>query len=525
MSVTPLVSLVGISKSYGSVRALSNVSLDLRVGEVHVLLGENGAGKSTLAALLAGVQQPDEGSIRIDGVERRLASPRDSMRYGVGVVFQHPKLVPSLTLVDNIALGHASDNSWWRTPSRCLIARRMREAEQRLTSSTAGLDPLAIAGSLSLGERQRAQIVAALMRDSRLLVLDEPTSMLTPEAATDLLVLMRRLADDRERPMAIVVVTHKLDEALGWGDRITVLRRGQRVGEWQPDPAVPGETARRALLEMMFASGDAMDDASMPARALHGRGEPVLRVEGMRIARVASPVEGIDLVVRQGEIVGVAGIDGNGQRELAEALAGQRTIDGGDILLDGVSVRHLGVAQRFRRGLRYGSDDRLGEGSVGRFSIGFNLLLKRIGDAPFWRGGVVSMSAIDAHARRMIATFDIRAPGPETPVAHLSGGNLQKVVLARELDSGARAIVLAKPTHGLDVRSTYACRTRIREAARAGLAVVLISTDLDEILELADRIMVMSNGRIVARMAGGEDARASVARAISHGGQSAEATV
>lgn len=514
MSPAPFVSLEGLAKSYAGVRALDGVDVAFHAGEVHVLLGENGAGKSTLAAILAGVQQPDAGTVRIDGTACRLPSPREAMRRGIGVVFQHPRFVPTLSLADNVALG---GGPWWRGPSRARIAMRMREVERRI-GATAPLDPLARAGSLSQGELQRAQIVRALMRDSRMLVLDEPTSMLTPDEAADLVALMRRLADDRDRPMAIVFVTHKLDEALDCGDRITVLRRGRKAGELRPGADMPREAARRALLAMMFSDAASTPSPRATTAAPPGAGQEILRVEGL----VAPPLDGIDLVVRAGEIVGVAGIDGNGQRELAEALAGQRATVAGDIRLDGVSLGPLGVAARFGRGLRYASDDRLGEGAVGALPIALNLLLKRIGAAPFWRRGVARRAAMDAHARAMIAAFDIRAPGPHTPVAHLSGGNLQKVILARELETGARAIVFAKPTHGLDIVSAAACRERIRAAARAGLAVLLISTDLDEIVDLADSVVVMSRGRIVARVPGGEGAREAVGQAISRGERRAE---
>ncbi len=514
MSAAPFVSLEGLTRSFAGVRALDGVDVAFHAGEVHVLLGENGAGKSTLAAILAGVQQPDAGTVRIDGTLRSLSSPREAMARGIGVVFQHPRFVPSLSLADNVALG---GGPWWRRPLPAEIARRMREAERRI-GATAPLDPLAKAGSLSQGELQRAQIVRALMRDSRLLVLDEPTSMLTPEEAADLVALMRRLADDPDRPMAIVFVTHKLDEALDCGDRITVLRRGRKAGELRPGADMPREAARRALLAMMFSGAAAL--APRPSTGvLPDAGREILRIEGL----VAPPLDGIYLSVRAGEIVGVAGIDGNGQRELAEALAGQRAMVAGDIRLDGLPLGPLGVAARFRRGLRYASDDRLGEGAVGALPIALNLLLKRIGAAPFWRRGVARRVAMDAHARAMIAAFDIRAPGPHTLAAHLSGGNLQKVILARELETGARAIVFAKPTHGLDIVSAAACRERIRAAARSGLAVLLISTDLDEIVELADRVVVMSRGRIVARVAGGEGAREAVGRAISRGERRAEA--
>ncbi|MFT0892060.1 ABC transporter ATP-binding protein [Pseudochelatococcus sp. G4_1912] len=510
MEAAPIVSLARVSKSFGRVQALVDVDLDLRPGEVHVLLGENGAGKSTLAAILAGVKHPDAGKISISGQARHLASPRDALMLGISTVFQHGQLVPSLSLVDNTALGGV----WWRRPQRAQLAEQMRTVAQSIDPA-APFDPYARADALSLGERQHAEIVRALMRGSRVLVLDEPTATLTPAGAADLGRLMRRLVQgDAGAPVAVVFITHKLDEALDFGDRITILRHGRVVARISPrQTGWDRETAHRELVNLMFAGS--VSKSAHVAKPHVSHGNEVLQVKGLSVDDVRVPLADINLTVHAGEIVGIAGIDGNGQKQLAETLAGQRAHSTGEITLNGKPVGHLSVGERTRHGLRYASDDRLREGTVGALSIALNLLLKRIGDAPFWRRGVVRQAAIDVRARKAIADFDIRAPDGATPVGHLSGGNVQKVVLARELASGAQAVIFAKPTQGLDIQSTIACHQRIRQAAEAGLAVLLISTDLDEILALSDRIVVMDTGRVIAALDNGAEARALVGRAIS----------
>lgn len=519
MDPAPVISLARVSKSFGNVNALVDVDLDLRAGEVHVVLGENGAGKSTLAAILAGVHKPDRGEIRIQGERKRLGSPRDALRRGISTVFQHAQLVPTLSLADNMALG----GTWWRRPQRERLAEQMR-AISREIDLAAPIDPFARVDTLSLGERQRAEIIRALMRGSRVLVLDESTATLTPQAAQDLGRLMRRLvrgevrgADGTGAPMALMFITHKLDEALDFGDRITIMRRGRKVAEIVPkEMGWDRATAHRELVNLMFA-GNVTDVRPLirQNRVVADASLPVLAVKDLCVDDPRVPLVDIDLTVHAGEVLGIAGIDGNGQRQLAEALAGQRQLKQGTIVLDGKSVSHLSVGDRTRLGLRYASDDRMREGTVGALSIALNLLLKRIGDRPFWRRGISQDGAIAANARDAIAAFDIRTPDEETPVGHLSGGNVQKVLLARELGVGARAIIFAKPTYGLDIQSSIACRQRIRQAADAGLAVLLISTDLDEILELSDRIMVMIEGRIAATFDNGPDARDMAGATIS----------
>ena len=507
-AAVPIVEMSAITKRFPGIVANDRIDLALRPGEVHVLLGENGAGKSTLIAILSGLQRPDEGEIRIDGQPQVIGSPRHAIELGISTVYQAVMLAPTLTVAENLALGAP----WWRRPHRREIAARLEEMAGAFGLT---IHPDARTGDLSLGEQQQVEIVRALMRGSRVLILDEATSMLTPRGVAELGQLMRSLV---ARGIAIVFISHKLKEALDFGDRISVLRLGRKVGEIGPERLrqLDHDAAMAEVVGLMFGQDEAAgtgEGETPRARRAPPAEPPVLEVRGLSVAgQGAAAVRDVDLTVAPGEILGIAGIDGNGQKQLAEAIAGQRPIAAGTILLDGEPVERLDVGARRSRGLRYVTDDRHAEGTIGAFPVATNLVLKQIGDAPFWRRGVERPSAIRRHAGDLVDRFDVRTPGVDTPVGRLSGGNIQKVLLARELSGLARVVIHNKPTYGLDVQNIRASRQRIREAAEAGVATILISTDLEELLELCDRIAVMTGGRIAGAVPNGPDARDRIGR-------------
>ena len=498
--------LVAVTKRFPGVVAVDDVSLGFRAGEVHVLLGENGAGKSTIVGMLAGLQQPDEGQITVNGRPASLTSPVESLASGINTVFQHVMLVPTLTVFENLVLG----DDWWRRPPRALIEDRIAGL-QRDFGLRVPLD--AVTGDLSLGEQQQIEIARALLRDSHVLILDEATSMLTPQGADELGERMRRLA---ERGIAVVFITHKLREAYRFGDRISVLKQGRFAGEIAPEAlrAMSEEQAIEEMVRLMFGAGD---DAAQPECGPARETGPV-RLKASGVATAGSIEEmalsGISLEVYCGEILGVAGIDGNGQKQLAEALAGQRPVIAGTIELEGVDVTRASVGKRRQFGLRYLTDDRLMEGSVGSFPVSDNTVLKQIGAPPFWTCGVVRPARIADHARDLIKRFSVRTPGEATPIGTLSGGNIQKVLLGRELSDAARVVVFNKPTYGLDMQNIAASRRRIRQIAEDGIAVLLISTDLDELIELSDRIVVMDRGRICGGLANDPSCPSEMRKAI-----------
>jgi len=505
----PVAAVRTITKRFPGVVANDGVSLDFNAGEIHVLLGENGAGKSTLIGILAGMQQPDEGQILIDGKPVKIASPRASLSLGIGTVFQHVLLVPSLTVIENLMLG----GPWWQTLLRGPALSRFRELSQLLGVT---IDPDAQVGRLSLGEQQQVEIMRALWRGEKVLILDEPTSMLTPQGVKDLGAVMKRL---RDKGVALILITHKLVEAYEFGDRISVLRLGRVVGALPPEQKrlmTEGE-ATDAVIEMMFGTVAQHErDAEIlvgrgryahRARTVDRAGAPRLQVRGLTTAaaRGASPLRGVDFDLWPGEVLGIAGVDGNGQKHLAEVLAGQRAAASGSIALDGTDVTADAVPERRRRGVRYVTDERVGEGTVGIFSVATNLVLKEIGTPPFFRRGISNWDHIHAHAKAEIKRNDIRTPSEKTPVAKLSGGNIQKVLLARELNAEASVAIFNKPTYGLDLQNTRLAHERILAGAEQGLATVVISTDLDELLEISDRIGVMFQGHLAGIVENGPD--------------------
>ncbi|MBK8158685.1 MAG: ABC transporter ATP-binding protein [Rhodospirillaceae bacterium] len=516
----PVAAVRDICKRFPGVIANDDISLDFNAGEIHVLLGENGAGKSTLIGILAGMQQPDSGDILIDGNKVRLGSPRESLDQGIGTVFQHVLLVPSLTVIENLMLG----GSWWQKLARAAALARFRELSDLLGVK---LDPDALVGKLSLGEQQQVEIMRALWRGEKILILDEPTSMLTPQGVRDLGEVMRRL---RAKGVALILITHKLAEAYELGDRISVLRLGRLVGAIQPDERrqMSEQQVTDSVIAMMFGAATPTDAAE--AELLLGRaegrrarrpvdrsGRPRLHATQLSTAaeRGACPLHDVSFDLWPGEVLGIAGIDGNGQKHLAETLAGQRNAVGGTIILDGQDITTAGVPARRKAGIRYVTDERLGEGTVGTFSVATNLLLKEIGSEPFWRRGMTDWGRIHDHAREKIEHHDIRTPSEKTPIGKLSGGNIQKVLLARELANDAGVVIFNKPTYGLDLQNTRLAHERIVESAQHGLGTIVISTDLDELLEVSDRIGVMYQGHLVGIVENGPEVELEIGKLMT----------
>jgi ABC-type uncharacterized transport system ATPase subunit len=506
----PLVGLRGITKIFPGVVANDGIDLHLYPGEIHCLLGENGAGKSTLMSILAGMNRLDAGSITIEGEVVNIGSPEDAIVHGVGMVYQHPTLVPTFTVLENLLLG--ARGGFRLDRKEALVS--LRELAGRLGTD---IDPQAVVGRLTLGRQQQVEIIKALGREPRILILDEPTAMLTPRETESLGKVLLAL---KAQGLAVVVITHKLREALSFGDRITVLKDGRVAGRFGPGELLGGDRHElsAAIVRMMFG-----EEATGPAGATGGlaeateleeeppvhecrqpsatSGEAVLRLD--RVSVRPGPQEmGVREVlfgVCRGEVFGIAGVDGNGQRELAEAIAGQRNVWRGSLSLGDEDITHASVSARQRLGLGYVTDDQLGEGMVASLPLSLNLLLKRIGEQPFWnRARRMSPASIREAAESLAEEFDIRAVDVDAPGGTLSGGNIQKMLLARELSFAPKVVVYNKPTHGLDLKTTLAIRRRIRELATDdGVAAVLISTDLDELLALCDRIGVMFQGKLL----------------------------
>jgi general nucleoside transport system ATP-binding protein len=510
----PLVELRGITKAFPGVVANDRIDLDVHPGEVHALLGENGAGKSTLISILAGMYRPDAGEIRIEGRPEQIDSPRTAIGLGIGTVYQHLTLVPTLSVLENLMLGIGSGGG------RLDLGQARSRFEELAGVLGVTFTPDATVGRLALGQRQQVEIMKALWRRSRVLVLDEPTSMLTPQDYDELRRYLERLKGDG---LAIVLITHKLHEAIEMGDRVSILRSGRKVGALAPGElrGKSEDELRGEIVAMMFGEETPEVESAVevsgaevtPERraASAANGAPVaLAVRDVELAGEPQEVglRGVSLELRAGQVTGIAGVDGNGQRELAEVMAGQRRPHRGSVLLGEEDVTRLGVAERQRRGVRYVTDDRMGEGTVSAFDVAMNSVLKRVGEAPFWSRGRVNRKAIERYATELVEDYDVRPRDVNARIATLSGGNIQKLVLARELSFSPQVVIFNKPTYGLDVRTAEFVRGKITELAEAGAAALLISTEIDELIALCDRIAVMSRGvvtGVVDNEAGAEE--------------------
>ncbi len=484
--VATALEMRGISKRFPGTLANDRVDLEIRPGEIHALLGENGAGKTTLMNILYGLLSPDEGEILIDGEPVVIRDPADAIARGIGMVHQHFMLVPVLTVAENAILG----SEVMRGP----VLLDLAEAERRIAGLSKQLgfrvDPKARIEQLSVGQQQRVEIVKALYRRARILVLDEPTAVLTPQETEEIFAVLRRL---RGEGASIVFISHKLDEVLRIADRITVIRRGRVVGE-----RAPATTSEQELADLMVGRQVSL----RVDRGIAHPGAIVLSVRGLRVRddRGHEVVRGVDLDARRGEIVGIAGVAGNGQEELIEAIAGLRRPVSGRVKLEGTDVTGASPRRVRERGVGYVPADRQRYGLVLSYPLDDNFVLTEYHRPPYARGIVRDPAAIRQRATQLIDEYDVRCPGPAVRAATLSGGNQQKVVVAREFGND-RLLVLDQPTRGIDVGSTEFIHRRTIERRDAGTAVLLVSADLDEILELADRILVIHRGRIVGEFA------------------------
>jgi general nucleoside transport system ATP-binding protein len=478
---SPLVEMRDIIKCFPGVRANSKVCFDVAAGEVHALLGENGAGKSTLMRQLYGLYQPDEGDILIDGMPLLLRSPTDAIKAGIGMVHQHFMLVPTLTVAQNIALGQRSS----RAPLldlKKVSARIVQLAEEYGLK----VDPRAYVWQLSVGEQQRVEIMKTLYHGARLIILDEPTAVLTPQEVAELFTTLRRMVSEGH---SLVFISHKLQEVMAISDRVTVLRDGRVVGTHRTS-----EVTRAELVRMMVGR-----ELKQPEPRPVEPGPPRLRVEGLRAVgdRGTEALRGIDLNVNAGEIVGLAGVSGNGQRELAECLAGMRKVSAGRISIGTREITHASLNQRVKAGMAYIPEERMRDGAIRDFSVQENIFLHDHAVSPFTRGIFMSFGRMAEHAAALVREFAVKTPGLDTPLKNLSGGNIQKLIMARELSRGPSMLVAAQPTRGVDISSTAYIHQCLLKQRDEGTAILLISEDLDEIRTLSDRIAVMYEGRIM----------------------------
>ena len=482
-STAPLLELRDVTKTYPGVLANDRVSLSLQGGEVLGILGENGAGKSTLMNIISGLTAPDSGEIMIDGEPARFASCADAIARGVGMVHQHFMLVPTLTVAENVALGDH------RKRSGRLDLDGVKESVRALGEEIGlPVDPDARVGALDVGGQQRVEIIKALYRDARILILDEPTAVLSRQESAGLFAMIRRLT---ARGVAVILISHKLDDIFEICHRVTVMRQGAVV-----DAGPVSDRTRKDLVRAMVG-----EDIVMPARgAGGGRGEELLDVENLTVDRDngSTALSDVTFQLRKGEILALAGVEGNGQRELVEALTGLRTPRSGSVTLGGDRRSgRRGVRALRRSGIRHVPENRHENGILPSLPLTENFLLSHFFSRRFARLGWLNRREVRREVERLIEAFDIRAPGPQTAIAALSGGNQQKLVLAREFGLGPTILIAAHPTRGLDVRTISFVQGELLRQRDEGMAILLVSSDLSEIWEVADRVMVSAAGRLI----------------------------
>ena len=481
----PVLEARGITKRFPGVLANDNVDLTVRQGEIACLLGENGAGKSTLMNIFYGLYRQDAGELLVRGQPVQFESSSDAIRAGIGMVHQHFQLVPVLTVAENVVLGHET-----RKGPFLDLGKARRDVAELSEQYGLAVDPDAKIEELSVGAQQRVELIKALYRNADILILDEPTAVLTPVEVDHFFGVVRSLIDSGK---SIVFITHKLREVLAVADTVTVLRGGKVVGTADPKTATEA-----SLASMMVGRNVVFEVAKGPASP----GDVVLSVNDLQVAddRGVPTVDGVDLEVRAGEIVGIAGVEGNGQRELVEALAGMRPSVRGRIEIAGKDISGYSPREVSELGVGHVPEDRGKHGLVGTFSVADNLMLNRYNRKPFSRRLVFQRRPIAENAEREVKAFDVRTPSVDTPAGSLSGGNQQKVVVARELSGDVKLLLVSQPTRGLDVGSIEFIHSELVKLRDAGAAILLVSAELDEILALADRVAVLYRGRIAAVM-------------------------
>jgi simple sugar transport system ATP-binding protein len=474
--------LRGISKRFPGVLANDKVDFDVKSGEVHALLGENGAGKSTLMKILYGLYHPDEGEILLNNKPVSIASPLDAINLGIGMIHQHFMLVPTLTVTENVALGLPSSRGLLTDLDR--VSKRILELAKIYGLR---IDPDAYIWQLSVGQQQRVEIIKALYRGAALLILDEPTAVLTPQEVDELFVIMRQMVEDGH---ALIFISHKLHEVVEISSRVTVLRDGRKIGT-RPTSEITKQTLANWMVgrEVGFA----------PDRGMVKPGECRLELDQVSCGsdRGKPGLRSVSLKVCSGEILGIAGVSGNGQRELAESVTGLRKITQGRVILEGEQVTSLTAGDRTDRMLSFIPEERMRDGIIKNFSVAENFILREHHKQPFSRSGFLRLKDISHHADELIEKFHVKTPSHDTLAKNLSGGNIQKLILAREISRSPRVIIAAQPTRGLDIGATEYVRQRLLEQRRMGAAILLISEDLDEILALSDRIAIIYEGQIM----------------------------
>jgi general nucleoside transport system ATP-binding protein len=472
----------GITKCFPGVRASDHVDFDVKSGEVHALLGENGAGKSTLMKILYGLYHPDQGEILLNGKPVSISSPNDSINLGIGMIHQHFMLVQTLTVAENVALGLPSTRGMLTDLD--VVSKRIVELAEIYGLK---IDPSAYIWQLSVGQQQRVEIIKALYRGAALLILDEPTAVLTPQEVDELFVIMRQMVKDGH---ALIFISHKLHEVVEISNRITVLRDGCKIGT-RPT----SEVTKQDLANWMVGR----EVGLAPDRGQAEVKEARLKLEDVACGsdRGTPGLRGVSLEVRSGEILGIAGVSGNGQRELAESMTGLRKVTRGKVHLEGKDITNLAPGEITERMLSYIPEERMRDGMIHEFTVAENLILREHQKMPYSKYGFLNLRDISKHADELIKQFRVKTPSQETHAKNLSGGNIQKIVLAREISRNPRAIIAAQPTRGLDIGATEYVREQLLIERRKGTAIMLISEDLDEILALSDRIAVIYEGQIM----------------------------